>query len=232
LVGTRGSGTIFFAGCSLGCAFCQNYGISHYREGEEVEPPELARMMLRLEQAGCHNINLVTPTHFVPQILRAVSLAAGGGLGLPLVYNCGGYETLETLRLLEGVVDIYMPDFKFWESQSGERYCGAPDYPAVARATLREMQRQVGDLVVEGGLAVRGLLVRHLVMPGGTGESRQILGFIAREISQRAFVNVMDQYRPCYHADRFSEIARRPTGAEFRDALKAAREVGLERIYT
>jgi putative pyruvate formate lyase activating enzyme len=232
LVGQNGSGTIFFTGCSLGCSFCQNYDISHCLDGREVSPRELAGMMLRLEDMGCHNINLVTPTHFVPQIMRAVSLAASDGLSLPLVYNCGGYDTVRTLRLLEGIVDIYMPDFKFWESASGERYSNAPDYPQVAREALKEMQRQVGDLVIEGGLAFRGLLVRHLVMPAGNDESKQILGFIAREISHDAFVNVMDQYRPCHLADKFPEIARRPTPAEFREVLEAARVAGLVRIYT
>jgi putative pyruvate formate lyase activating enzyme len=232
LVGRNGSGTIFLTGCSLGCAFCQNYDISHCLDGREVSPRELAGMMLRLEDMGCHNINLVTPTHFVPQIMRAVGLAARDGLGLPLVYNCGGYETVETLRLLEGIVDIYMPDFKFWDSASGERYSSAPDYPQVARMALKEMQRQVGDLVIEDGLALRGLLVRHLVMPAGTDESRQILGFIASELSPNAFVNVMDQYRPCHRADQFPEIARRPTQAEFREVIEAARAAGLVRIYT
>jgi putative pyruvate formate lyase activating enzyme len=232
LVGQNGSGTIFLTGCSLGCAFCQNYDISHCLDGREVSPRELAGMMLALEDMGCHNINLVTPTHFVPQIMRAVGLAASDGLGLPMVYNCGGYETVETLRLLEGLVDIYMPDFKFWESASGERYSGAPDYPQVARMALKEMQRQVGDLIVEDGLALRGLLVRHLVMPGGFDESKQILGFIARELSRDAFVNVMDQYRPCHRADQFPEIARRPTDAEFQGVLEAARAAGLVRIYT
>ncbi|HVP57681.1 MAG TPA: radical SAM protein [bacterium] len=232
LVGEHGSGTIFFTGCSLGCAFCQNYDISHQLDGREVPPRELADMMLRLEDMGCHNINLVTPTHFVAQIIQAVALAAADGLGLPLVYNCGGYETLETLKLLDGIVDIYMPDFKFWEGSSAERYAGAPDYPGIARDALREMQRQVGDLVITDGLAVRGLLVRHLVMPGGCEESKQILSFIAREISPRAFVNVMDQYRPCYRAEEFAEIARRPTAAEFRAAVAAAKAAGLQRIYT
>ena len=232
LVGQNGSGTIFFTGCSLGCSFCQNYDISHCLDGREVSPRELAGMMLRLEDMGCHNINLVTPTHFVPQIMRAVSLAASDGLSLPLVYNCGGYDTVRTLRLLEGIVDIYMPDFKFWESASGERYSNAPDYPQVAREALKEMQRQVGDLVIEGGLAFRGLLVRHLVMPAGNDESKQILGFIAREISHDAFVNVMDQYRPCHLADKFPEIARQPAPAEFQEVLEAARAAGLVRIYT
>jgi putative pyruvate formate lyase activating enzyme len=232
LVGQHGSGTIFFTGCGLGCAFCQNYDISHCLDGSEATPRELAGMMLALEEMGCHNINLVTPTHFVPQIIQAVSLAACDGLGLPLVYNCGGYDTVETLRLLEGIVDIYMPDFKFWESASGERYCNAPDYPDVAREALKEMQRQVGDLVIEDGLALRGLLVRHLVMPAGTEESRHILSFIAREISRDAFVNVMDQYRPCHLADQLPEIARRPTAAELREVLESAKTAGLMRICT
>jgi len=232
LVGRNGSGTIFFTGCSLGCAFCQNYDISHYLDGQEVSPAELARMMLELEALGCPNINLVTPTHFVPQILRAVALAAGEGLHVPLVYNCGGYETPETLRLLDGVVDIYMPDFKFWNGASADRYCKAPDYPDVARRALKEMHRQVGDLVLRDGLATRGLLVRHLVMPGGAEESKAILGFLARDLSPYTFVNVMDQYRPCHRADDFPEIARRPRTEEVAEVIEAAKLFGLRRVYT
>jgi putative pyruvate formate lyase activating enzyme len=232
LVGRKGSGTIFFTGCTLGCAFCQNYDISHCLNGQEVDPEELARMMLALEDLGCHNINLVTPTHFVPQILRAVALAAARGLKLPLVYNCSGYETVATLKLLEDIVDIYMPDFKFWSAASSERYCKVRDYPGVAARALKEMHRQVGDLAIEGGIAERGLLVRHLVMPGGAAETAAILEFLAREISPDTFVNVMDQYRPCHLADRFPEIARRLTPREFADAISAAARAGLKRVCT
>ncbi|MFZ1948340.1 MAG: radical SAM protein [bacterium] len=230
LVGRNGSGTIFLTGCNLRCSFCQNYELSHYMAGGETRPEDVAGLMLRLEGLGCHNINLVTPTHFLPQLLAAVAAAAAGGLTLPVVYNCGGYEDVEALRLLEGVVDIYMPDFKFWSPEASRRYLDAPDYPEVARAALREMHRQVGDLVVEDGIALRGLLVRHLVMPGGIEDARSIFGFLSREISPGTFVNVMDQYRPCYRAGEFPEIAHRLGRREFRAALGAAREAGLERI--
>jgi putative pyruvate formate lyase activating enzyme len=232
LVGQNGSGAIFLTGCNLRCCFCQNYEISHHLQGKEIPPEELALMMLRLEEIGCHNINLVTPTHFVPQIMEAVLVAAGDGLSLPLVYNCGGYESIDTLKSLDGIVDIYMPDFKFWCETSSQQYCNAPDYPSVARQAIREMHRQVGDLVIRDGLAIRGLLVRHLVMPGHLDQSKEILDFLAREISSDTFVNVMDQYRPCYHADQFPGIARRLRGDQFDKALDLGARAGLRRIYT
>lgn len=231
LVGRGGSGTMFFAGCNLGCCFCQNYEISHLCEGREVSVDELAGTMLKLQDMGCHNVNLVTPTHFTPQIAEALKAAAAVGLKLPVVYNCGGYERPETLRLLEGMVDIYMPDFKFWSASSSERYLNAPDYPEVARAALKEMYRQVGDLVIRDGLALRGLLVRHLVMPGHLADSGAIFKFLAEEISQTTFVNVMAQYRPCYRSNEFPEIASDLTTGEFRRALELAQAAGLTRIY-
>jgi putative pyruvate formate lyase activating enzyme len=231
LVGEHGSGTIFMAGCNLGCCFCQNYEISHLVEGRETSAEDLAGMMLALEQAGCHNINFVTPTHFVPQILRALAAAAGRGLSVPVVYNCGGYESVSTLEMLEGAVDIYMPDFKFAGAESAVRYCTAADYPQRAKEALSEMHRQVGDLVIKNGLARRGLLVRHLVMPGHTGDSAEVFKFLAEEISPRTFVNVMDQYRPCYEAGAFPEIARRSSADEFRRSLELARQAGLVRVY-
>ncbi len=231
LVGRNGSGTIFFTGCNLRCCFCQNYDISHFDRGREVTAPELAEMMLALEAGGCHNINLVTPTHFVPQIISSLKIAASMGLSIPVVYNCGGYEAIETLRLLEGIVDIYMPDFKFMSQASSKRYLNASDYPQVAKAALKEMHRQVGDLVIKDGIALRGLLVRHLVMPSHLDDSREIFRLIATEISPSTFVNVMDQYRPCHEADRFPEIARRISVEEFERALDYARKEGLERIY-
>lgn len=231
LVGRYGSGTVFFAGCNLGCCFCQNYEISHHHEGREVSTEDLVGAMLALERDGCHNINLVTPTHFVPQIVVAILAAAGQGLSLPLVYNCGGYESSETLRLLDGIVDIYMPDFKFSLSANSERYCKARDYPEVCKAALKEMHRQVGTLVVTDGIARRGLLVRHLVMPGLAEDSQRVFRFLAEEVSPDTFVNVMDQYRPCYEANRFDEIARRLSADEFKAAVKMAKEAGLKRIY-
>ncbi len=231
LVGQYGSGTIFMGSCNLLCCFCQNYEISHLKEGVEIEPAQMAAMMIHLAERGCHNINFVTPTHVVPQLLEALALAAEQGLGIPLVYNSSGYDKKETLEILDGIVDIYMPDFKFWDGKWAERYCRAPDYPERARAALKEMHRQVGDLIIDDqGVAVRGLLVRHLVMPGGVAGSRKVFEFIAEEISPDTYVNVMDQYRPCGDAHRDEVINRRLFFQEFRDATEAARRAGLTRL--
>jgi putative pyruvate formate lyase activating enzyme len=231
LVGTNGSGTIFFSNCNLLCLFCQNYEISHLGEGEEVTAEQLAAMMLSLQRQGCHNINFVTPSHVVPQILSALVGAVDAGLTIPLVYNSSGYDSLETLRLLDGIIDIYMPDMKFWDSRSAKRYAGAGDYPQAVRAAVKEMHRQVGDLVINHeGLAVRGLLVRHLVMPGGLSETGAILQFIAQEISANTYVNVMDQYRPCGRAYKKPPINRCLSAAEYQEALLSAEEAGLRRL--
>jgi putative pyruvate formate lyase activating enzyme len=231
LVGTMGSGTIFFTHCNLRCVFCQNWEISHLGEGSEVEAEELARLMLQLQGRGCHNINLVSPSHVVAQVLEAVEVAVEGGLQVPLVYNTGGYDKVETLRLLEGVVDIYMPDIKYAAPEQAARYSKARDYPEVARAAVREMHRQVGDLQMDArGVASRGLLVRHLVMPGGVAGTREVMRFLAREVSRDTYVNVMAQYRPCGDASQMPEIARRVTAGEFEEALRAAEEEGLRRL--
>lgn len=231
LVGKGGSGTIFLTHCNLLCAFCQNYEISHLGEGVAVGPGDLAEMMLALQGRGCHNINFVTPTHVVPQILEALREAVERGLRVPLVYNCGGYEEVATLRLLEGIVDIYMPDFKFWDPQVAERYCRAPDYPEKARAAVEEMHRQVGDLAVdETGVARRGLLIRHLVMPAGLAGTRDIMRFLAREVSRNTYVNVMSQYRPCGEAYRYPELQRTITVDEYREAVRIAHEEGIHRL--
>lgn len=231
LVGRGGSGTIFFSSCNLLCSFCQNYDISHLGEGVEVDAGDLALMMVKLARSGCHNINFVTPTHVVPQILEGLLVAAESGLSLPLVYNTGGYECVETLKLLDGVVDIYMPDFKFWDASHAERFCRAPDYRERAIDAIREMHRQVGDLATdEEGIARRGLLVRHLVMPNDVAGTGEVMRFLAEGISAGTYVNVMDQYRPCYRADGDMVINRPITGAEFRRAVEAAREVGLARL--
>jgi len=231
LVGSRGSGTIFFSSCNLLCSFCQNYDISHLRDGVEVDAGEIAGMMLDLARRGCRNINFVTPSHVVPQILEAVALAAGAGLDLPLVYNSGGYDTVETLRLLEDIFDIYMPDFKFWDEGPARTFCSAPDYRAVACEAIREMHRQVGDLEMDGrGVARRGLLVRHLVMPGGLAGTAGVMDFLARDISRSTYVNVMDQYHPCYRAGDDLRIDRRITAAEYEEALEAARRAGITRL--
>jgi putative pyruvate formate lyase activating enzyme len=231
LVGRFGSGTIFLSQCNLLCKFCQNYDISHLAEGWEVNPDQAASMMLDLAERGCHNINFVTPSHMVPQILEAVSPAIEAGLRIPLVYNSSGYDRKETLELLDGIVDIYMPDFKFWHAKWSERYCAAPDYPGVAREAVREMHRQVGDLVInEDGVATRGLLVRHLVMPHGVAGTEEIVTFLAKEISSHTYTNIMDQYRPCGVADKDTLINRRLSAREFQDALDAARTAGLTRL--
>lgn len=231
LVGRHGSGTIFFSSCNLLCGFCQNYDISHEAEGVDVEDDQLAAMMLALAERGCHNINFVTPSHVVPQILEALLTAAEQGLHVPLVYNSGGYDAVETLRLLEGVFDIYMPDFKFWDARWAERFCRAPDYPQVAREALREMHRQVGDLAIgEDGVAQRGLLLRHLVMPNGVAGTAEIMRFVAQEISAATYVNVMDQYHPCGRAGQDSWIDRRLTAGEYREAVADTKQAGLHRL--
>jgi len=230
LVGVGGSGTIFLTHCNLCCVFCQNSDISQGDEGRIVSAQELAEIMLSLQRMGCHNINFVTPTHQVPQILRALVLAAGQGLRLPLVYNCGGYESLETLQLLDGVVDIYMPDFKYADAGASRQYSGVEGYPAVARAALGEMHRQVGDLALDRrGIATRGLLVRHLVLPNGLAGTDEVVRFLAG-LSPSTYVNIMDQYRPCYRAHEYPALTRRPTRAEIQEAVRMARAAGLTRL--
>jgi putative pyruvate formate lyase activating enzyme len=231
LVGEHGSGTIFLAYCNLKCVFCQNYDISHQGEGREVQVEELGEMMLSLWRQGCHNINFVTPSHQSAQIISALPYAIERGLNVPLVYNCGGYEELATLRLLEGILDIYMPDFKYGDSATALLLSGTPRYVETAKASLKEMNRQVGDLVVdERGIAMRGLLVRHLVLPAGLAGTRQVMGFIAREISPDTYVNIMDQYRPCFKASEHPSMNRRITSGEFEEAVAIAREEGIRRL--
>jgi putative pyruvate formate lyase activating enzyme len=230
LVGSNGSGTIFLSSCNLLCVFCQNYEISKLAEGYEMSLARLGSVMARLCRSGCHNINFVSPTHFVPQILEALPLAVEQGLDVPLVYNTGGYDSVETIRLLQDVFDIYMPDFKFWDSAPAERYCNAPDYREASSAAMLEMHRQVGDLAMDGnGIAVRGLLVRHLVMPGGAAGTPQVMKFLA-EMSPDTYVNIMDQYRPCGLAADYPEIARRITPREYREAIQSALDAGLTRL--
>jgi putative pyruvate formate lyase activating enzyme len=233
LRGWRGSGTIFFASCNLRCVFCQNFDISQTDAGTAVSPEQLASVMLELQSLQCHNINFVTPSHVVPQILQALVIAVENGLRLPLVYNTSAYETVETLRLLDGVVDIYMPDFKFWTEGPARRYLRAKDYPEVARRALREMHRQVGDLKTdEKGLAKRGVLVRHLVMPDLPEETRSIMRFLAEEISLDTYVNVMPQYRPAGKVSpkKYPELNRCTNRAEFAEGVQLARDAGLWRL--
>ncbi len=230
LVGVGGSGTIFFSGCNLRCIFCQNYDISILGEGRQVGPQELAAMMLDLQRRGCHNINFVTPTHVLPQILEALPYAVRAGLKVPIVWNCGGYEAVEALKLLQGIVDIYMPDFKYGDGKWAARYSNAPDYPEVAEAAIREMHRQVGDLQIdERRIARRGLLVRHLVMPNDVAGTEKVMQVLA-SISRDTYVNVMAQYRPCFEAVGDEFIGRRITPEEYRRAVEAARRAGLHRL--
>jgi putative pyruvate formate lyase activating enzyme len=231
LVGRYGSGTIFFSHCNLGCLFCQNWTISHLGEGSVVSFKTLADIMLTLQHYGCHNINLVTPTHQVPMILRALEIAMDNGLRVPIVYNCGGYESINTLKILDGIIDIYMPDFKYADPEVAMRYSHAKDYPLIAREALKEMHLQVGDLVLDKkGIALRGLLVRHLVLPEGLSGTEEIVRFLVEEISPDTYTNIMAQYYPCFKAGEYPPLDRRITNDEFRKAVKAAQESGLKRL--
>ena len=231
LVGRHGSGTIFFSGCNLNCQYCQNHDISQSIEGASVEPESLAGMMLALQADGCHNINLVSPSHVVAQFLAGLFVAVQGGLRLPIVYNTGGYDSVETLRLLDGIVDIYMPDMKYADEEVARTYSKVHNYPQANRVAVKEMYRQVGDLMMDvRGIAQRGLLVRHLVLPNDLAGTAQIAQFLAKEISPDTYVNVMDQYRPCYRASAFPELNRRITNDEHRAAVLAVTAAGLHRL--
>ena len=226
--GCKGSGTIFFTHCSLRCAFCQNHPISQSGRGKEVSAEGLAGMMLRLQGEGCHNINFVTPTHYMPQILEAVFMAKEKGLKVPLVYNCGGYESMEALEILDGIIDIYMPDMKYSDNTAAKKYSNAPDYFEINKMAIREMYRQAGNLKSERGIAKKGLLIRHLVLPGNLAGSEKIFEFIANELSPDTYVNIMAQYYPCHLARNFPEIDRRITTREYTDAIRSAQRLGLK----
>ncbi len=235
LRGWAGSGTIFFSGCNMHCVYCQNHDISQQVVGVPMSASELARVMLTLQHQGCHNINLVSPTHVAAHLVSAIVLAAGAGLSIPIVYNTGGYDSCQALSLMEGLVDIYMPDMKYADATIAEALSGIKDYPRINQAAVREMHRQVGDLQLDThGLAQRGLLVRHLVLPGGLAGTPEIMRFLAEEISPHTYVNIMDQYRPCYRAWEYATPAypldRRPTPAEISSARRAAQEAGLYRL--
>lgn len=231
LVGRGGSGTIFLTSCNLKCSFCQNYEISNLNQGQEVSTETFGSLMLGLQNLGCHNINFVTPSHVVPQILEAVAWAAERGLRVPLVYNTGGYDSVPTLRLLDGIVDIYMPDLKFMDERISAELMHAPDYPVVVKRAILEMHRQVGDLQVdESGVATRGLLVRHLVMPEGLAGTREAMRFLATEVSPHTYVNIMNQYRPCGRAYGHALIGRRISRDEYLHALSMAQEEGITRL--
>ena len=231
LVGRHGSGTIFFTYCNLHCAFCQNYTISQLGEGSPVNEEQLAEMMLSLQAKGCHNINLVSPTHVVPYILEALELAADKGLHLPLVYNSGGYDTIETLELLDGIVDVYMPDMKYSDAKTAEELSGIKDYPEINKAAVKEMHRQVGDLQLdEDGIAQRGLLVRHLVLPNKLAGTEGVVRFLAQEVSANTYLNIMAQYHPCHQAFDMPKLARPLHNKEFQDAIDLAHQQGLNRL--
>jgi len=231
LVGSRGSGTIFFTHCNLMCLFCQNFDISHQGNGQPVSDDELADIMLALQNQGCHNINFVSPSHVVPQMLSAIEIAANKGLSVPLVFNTGGYDRVATLKLLEGVFNIYMPDFKFWDPRIAENACQAGDYPEIARRSLLEMHRQVGDLQVDAqGIARHGLLIRHLVLPDGLAGTRKIMKFIAQRLSRNSYVNIMSQYRPCGRADEVKGLNSTLSTDEYHLAVQAAKEEGITRL--
>jgi putative pyruvate formate lyase activating enzyme len=232
LVGYSGSGTIFLTHCNLRCLFCQNYDISHLGSGERITTSDMARVMVRLQEMGCHNINFVTPTHYAPQIVASLPEAIEKGLRLPIVYNCSGYESLEVIQLLEGIVDIYMPDVKYLDEKHSKRFSNAPDYAEVIREVLKEMRRQVGDLTTNSkGIAERGVLIRHLVMPNGVASSEAVVRFIAEEISVHSYVNIMDQYRPEYRAHEYPEINRRITHKEYMETIQLAKRYGLYRGF-
>jgi putative pyruvate formate lyase activating enzyme len=231
LVGRFGSGTIFMGNCNLGCLFCQNYSISHLGEGTEISFEKLAEIMLSLQNQGCHNINFVTPTHQMPMILNSLHIASERGLKLPIVYNCGGYESLRAIELLNGVVDIYMPDFKYIDPAMALKYSKAENYPESAKAAIKEMHRQVSDLITDQrGIALRGLLVRHLVLPEGIAGTAGVVKFIAEEISKNTYINIMDQYHPCFKAFDHPPLNRRITQQEYADAVQMAIDAGLRRI--
>jgi putative pyruvate formate lyase activating enzyme len=231
LVGTNGSGTIFFTSCNMACVYCQNFDISQLRVGKEVSFEKLAEMMLELQEAGCHNINLVTPTPQVAQIIKALSVARRKGLQVPLVYNTGSYDSVEILKILDGIVDIYMPDTKYMDEPLAAKYSLAPGYPEVMRKAIREMHRQVGDLAVdETGIAVHGLVVRHLVLPGKLAGSKAVFDFLANEISRNTYLNIMDQYNPQFKAFQCEELSRRISSREYQEAVELAKKAGLSRL--
>lgn len=231
LVGRHGSGTIFFSHCNLRCEYCQNWEIAHRGDGRFHSDAQLAQIMLDLQELGCHNINLVTPTHVVPNIVHAVRVAAARGLRVPLVYNCGGYEPVEILRMLDGIVDIYLTDAKYTSGAAAGRYSGAEDYPEVAAAAIEEMHRQVGELKVdENGIAWRGLMIRHLVLPNNLAGTEAFVRFVAGRLTRSTYVNLMAQYRPEHHAGKYPELSRRITSSEYRQAAAWARDAGLTRV--
>lgn len=226
--GRRGSGTIFFTNCNLRCVFCQNYPISQLSNGSEVEVEQLARMMCYLNEKGCHNINLVTPSHLIPQIIKAVALAAEDGLDIPIIYNTSGYDSIDSLKLLEGIVDIYLPDMRYADKKLSLRYSGAPNYPAVNKTAVKEMYRQVGNLIMEDGIVKRGLIIRHLILPNNIAGTDEVMRFISEELSEEVYISLMDQYFPAYKAFKIPELASKIRKDEYDRAFKKMIEYGLE----
>jgi len=231
LVGEKGSGAIFFSGCNLACVFCQTYEISRLGAGKEISPQELAEIMLELKASGCHNINLVSPSHQVRQIVEALQIAISKGLNLPIVYNTGGYDKVETLKILDGIVDIYLADFKVWDEEVAAKYLGARDYPQVARQALKEMYRQVGNLVIDKkGLAQKGLILRHLVLPGRLAGTKEIFKFVKEELSLEVYINLMGHYHPAGEASKYPPLNRPLTREEFEEALKELKALGFTKF--
>jgi putative pyruvate formate lyase activating enzyme len=231
LVGTHGSGTVFFTNCNLGCIFCQNYDISHLGRGSVVDTAELASIFLKIQSFGCHNLNLVTPTHVIPQIIEALEIAVEKGFSLPLVYNCGGYESVESIKVIDGIIDIYMPDFKFMDDEIAFSLTGARSYSKHAKESVKEMHRQVGDLKLSReGIALKGLLVRHLILPGFLSGTEKVLQFLSEEISSNTYLNLMDQYYPCYLAKNHETLSRRIYPEEWSRAYELAKNMGFSRL--
>lgn len=231
LVGSGGSGTIFFSGCPLNCIFCQNYEISHLAEGIEVGFTELASMMISLQNQGCENINFVTPTHFVPQIIKALNIAIEKGLKLPLVYNCSGYESLKIIKLLKNFFDIYMPDAKYNDNETAFQLSNAKNYTNINQQVLKEMYQQVGDIKLNKGVIQRGLIIRHLVLPNNLSQSFKVLDFIKNNLSENVFINIMSQYHPCYKAFAKKELSQSLTSQEYKEVVNYAKQIGLKNIY-
>ncbi|MDY6764168.1 MAG: radical SAM protein [Halobacteria archaeon] len=235
LKGRNGSGTIFLAHCNMGCVFCQNFETSHQARGEPASPEEIAEMALNLQRKGCHNINFVSPTHHSPHLVEAIKIAKNRGLDVPIVWNCGGYESKEILEILDGIVDVYMPDVKWSDDRAAAKYSKAPNYWSNIKESLREMHGQVGDLRLNNrGLATGGMLVRHLVMPNHIDNAKRVMDFIAEELSKETFVDIMAQYTPYYKAkreERYDEISRKITHDEYEEVVEYARDIGLHRLY-
>lgn len=232
LIGTRGSGTIFFSSCNLKCIYCQNYDISHLNRGHKVTTRELAEIMIDLQEQGCHNINFVTPSHMIHALLSSIFLACELGLKIPIIYNSGGYDDYNSLKLLDGIIDIYMPDIKYADDEIALKYSKIPDYFSIVKKAVKEMHRQVGDLIIEKGIAKKGLIIRHLVLPGELAGTKEIMEFISKNISTDTYLNIMDQYYPAYKAREYDLLNKRITSKEYEQALEIAQKANLRRVIS